>query len=285
MSKGPGLLEKLLNLDRRIIYGIILLSVLVPFWFPMRLPIEPTAPVIASYKAFEDLPEGSLILISADYGPSTKVELHPVTLASGDQALRQNKKIAFMALWPEGQALADEAIATLLKMHPDKKYGVDLVNLGYKAGNEAPLVSMGLDFRGVFPTDSKGTPLSDIPMLSRVSRLDQFALVASYSAGYPGGIEHIRLTGTQYKRPLLIAATAVVTPQYFPYYESKQIIGLVGGLRGAAEYENLTGFQGDAISGMDAQSVAHFTIAGLIVFSNIISFLVFLKRRREEQGG
>lgn len=279
------MLEKLLHLDRRIIYLIILLSVLIPFYFPMRLPITVTEPVKKSFQAIEDLPEGSLILISADYGPSTKVELHPITLASGDQALRENKKIAFMALWPEGQALADEAIATLLRLHPEKKYGVDLVNLGYKAGNEAPLVSMGLDFRGVFPTDSRGTPLSDIPMLSRVSRLNQFALVASYSAGYPGGIEHIRLTATQYKLPLIIAATAVVTPQYFPYYESHQIVGLVGGLRGAAEYENLTGFKGDAIAGMDAQSVAHFTIAGLILFSNIITFLIFLKRRREKPLG
>ena len=118
-------------------------------------------------------------------------------------------------------------------------------------------------------------------MLSRVTRLSQFDLVASYSAGYPGALEHIRTTATQYKRPLVVVATAVMTPQYFPYYESKQVVGLVGGLRGAAEYENLCGFEGTAVPGMDAQSIAHFTIAGLIVFSNLMSLLAWWRKRKE----
>jgi hypothetical protein len=275
------MIDKLLHLDRRIIYAIILASVLLPIWFPLGLPIDPTEPTKAAYARVENLPEGALILISADYGPSTKVELHPVALAIGEQAMRHNQKVAFMALYPEGQALANEAIATLQRRFPDKKYGTDLVNLGYKAGNEAPLVSMGLDFRSQFPTDIKGTPLSDIPMLSRVTQLSQFELVVSCSAGYPGALEHIRTTATQYGRPLIVVATAVMTPQYFPYYESKQIVGLVGGLQGAAEYEKLAGLEGTAIAGMDQQSCAHFTIAALIVLSNLMSLIKWRQRRKE----
>ena len=275
------MINKFLNLDRRIIYAMIMISVLIPLWKPMGLPITPSPSTQAAYQAVEKLPEGSIILISADYGASTKVELQPVVLATFDQAMQQNKKVAFMALYPEGQALSNEAIAVMQKKYPAKKYGVDFVNLGYKAGNEAPLVSMGLDFRGQFPTDSKGTPLSDIPMLSRVTRLSQFDLVASYSAGYPGALEHIRTTATQYGRPLVVVATAVMTPQYFPFYESKQVVGLVGGLRGAAEYENLCNYEGTAVAGMDAQSVAHFTIAGLIVFSNLMSLIAWWRKRQE----
>jgi hypothetical protein len=274
-------IEKLLHLDRRIIYAVILISVLLPFWFPLGLAIEPSPSTIAAFEAVERLPEDSIILMSADYGPSTKVELHPVVLAMFDQAMRQNKKVCFLALYPEGQALANEAIAAMSRKYPEKKYGVDFVNLGYKAGNEAPLVSMGLDFRSQFPADIKGTPLTDIPMLSNVTQLGQCALVVSFTAGYPGGLEHIRTTATQYGRPLVVVATAVMTPQYFPYMESKQLVGLVGGLAGAAEYEKLTGFKGTAASGMDAQSTAHFTIAGLIVLSNVMSFLQWRKRREE----
>ncbi len=276
------MIEKLLHLDRRIIYLVILLSVLLPTWFPLGLEIDPTRPTIAAYEAVEKLPEGALILLSADYGPSTKVELHPVVLATFEQAMKQGKKVVFMALYPEGQALSNEAIATISRKYPDKTYGVDFVNLGYKAGNEAPLVAMGLDFRSQFPTDYKGTPLSNIPMLSRVTQLRQFDLVASYSAGYPGAMEHIRTTATQYGRPLVVVATAVMTPQYFPYFESGQIKGMVGGLRGAAEYEKLCGIEGTAGAGMDAQSMAHYCIAGLIVLSNLMSFLQWRKQRREE---
>lgn len=275
------MVEKLLHLDRRIIYLVILLSVLLPLWLPLGLPIKPTPPIKAAFEQVEKLPEGALILISADYGPSTAVELHPVVMAICQQAMKHHQKVAFMALYPEGQALSNAAIAALQRQFPDKKYGEDFVNLGYKAGNEAPLVSMGLDFRSQFPTDIKGTPLSDIPMLSRVTQLSQFALVATFSAGYPGAMEHIRTTATQYKRPLVVVATAVMTPQYFPYFESKQIVGMVGGLQGAAEYEQLAGVEGSAISGMDQQSCAHFTIAGLIVLSNLMTFLQWRKRRAE----
>lgn len=273
------MVEKLINLDRRIIYLVVLLSVIIPLMKPMGLAIKETESVKASFQAYEDLPEGSIILMSIDYGPSTAVELEPMALAACDQAMRHNQKVAFMALYPEGQALINRLISRLKVLYPDKRYGEDFVNLGYKAGNEAVPLKMGLDFRGQFPTDTRGTPLSDIPMLSNVTQLQQFALVATYSAGFPGALEHIRITASEYGMPLVVGTTAVQTPQYFPYYASHQIVGLIGGLRGAAEYEKLTGFKGSATGGMEAQSIAHFTVAGLIILANILTFLQFTQRK------
>lgn len=275
------MLDKLINLDRRIIYLIVLLSVIIPLMNPMGLEIKETDSVRASFEAYEKLPPGSLILMSIDYGPSTAVELEPMALAACDQAMRHNQKVAFMALYPEGQALINRLIARIKTLHPDKEYGVDFVNLGYKAGNEAVPLKMGLDFRGQFPTDTRGTPLSDVEMLRNLTQLKQFALVATYSAGFPGALEHIRITASEYGMPLVVGTTAVQTPQYFPYYDSKQIVGLIGGLRGAAEYEKLSGFTGTATGGMEAQSFAHFTVAGLIILANILTFLR-LARGREK---
>ncbi|MFA5505447.1 MAG: hypothetical protein WC314_09330 [Vulcanimicrobiota bacterium] len=275
------MLDKLINLDRRIIYLIVLLSVIIPLMNPMGLEIKVTDSVRASYEAYEKLPPDSLILMSIDYGPSTAVELEPMALAACDQAMRHNQKVAFMALYPEGQALINRLIARIKTLHPDKEYGVDFVNLGYKAGNEAVPLKMGLDFRGQFPTDTRGTPLSDVDMLRNLTQLKQFALVATYSAGFPGALEHIRITASEYGMPLVVGTTAVQTPQYFPYYDSKQIVGLIGGLRGAAEYEKLSGFTGTATGGMEAQSFAHFTVAGLIILANILTFLR-LARGREK---
>lgn len=266
-------LEKMATLDRRIIFVVIAIAVTVPVFVPLGLPIEPTQSVIAARDFLEDLPPRQLLLMSMDYGPSTKVELHPMALAILDQALKKDHRIAFMALYPEGQALSDDVITRMQLLFPGKEYGTDFVNLGYKAGNEAVVVSLGLDFRGLFPTDARGTPLSDLPMLRRVTRLDEFALVYSFSAGKPGALEHIRLTASQYGRPLIVGTTAVQTPQYYPYFNSRQLKGLIGGLRGAAEYEQLVDYPGKATAGMDAQSVAHFVIAGFILFANLIYFL------------
>lgn len=274
-------LDKLANLDRRIIYLIVLLSVIIPLANPMGLPIHPTESVEVAYQAFEDLKPGDLVLMSIDYGPSTAVELEPMALAACDQVMKHGQKVAFMALYPEGQALINRLITRLTERYPDKVYGVDFVNLGYKAGNEAVPLKMGLDFRGQFPTDTRNSPFSEIPMLKNVTRLQQFALVATYSAGFPGALEHIRITASEYKMPLVVGTTAVQTPQYFPYFASKQVVGLIGGLRGAAEYEKLLGVKGTATGGMEAQSIAHFTVAGLIVWANILAFLQYLRKRRE----
>ena len=276
------MVDKLANLDRRIIYVIIFLSVIIPLMKPMGLPIKPTPPVKAAYEYYEKLPENALVLMSIDYGPSTAVELEPMALAACDQLMKHNQKVAFMALYPEGQALTNQLITRITKLYPDKKAGIDFVNLGYKAGNEAVPLKMGLDFRGQFPTDTRGKPLSEIPMLRDVTQLKQFALVATYSAGFPGALEHIRITASEYEMPLIVGTTAVQTPQYFPYFDSGQVVGLIGGLRGAAEYEKLTAFPGTATAGMEAQSIAHFTIAGLIVLANILTFLQYRRRKEEE---
>ncbi len=276
------MLDKLVNLDRRIIYLIVFLSVIIPLFFPMGLPIEPTPSVRASFETFENLEPGDMVLMSIDYGPSTAVELEPMALAACDQLMRHNQKVVFMALYPEGQALIGTLIDRLRRSHPEKKYGIDYVNLGYKAGNEAVPLKMGLDFRGQFPTDTSGKPFTELPLLRNVTQLKQFALVATYSAGFPGALEHIRITATEYGMPLVVGATAVQTPQYFPYYDSGQVKGLIGGLRGAAEYERLSGFDGAATDGMEAQSIAHFTIAGLIVLANLLTLIQYLRSRKEQ---
>ncbi|HIB64251.1 MAG TPA: hypothetical protein EYO33_03805 [Phycisphaerales bacterium] len=271
--------DKLIHLDRRYIYLIVLLSVVLPLMNPMGLPIKVTPSVEASFKAYEDLPKGALVLMSIDYGPSTAVELEPMALAACDQVMNHGQKVAFMALYPEGQALTNRLISRIKELHKDKEEGVDYVNLGYKAGNEAVPLKMGLDFRSQFPTDTRGKPLSEIPMLRDVTQLKQFALVATYSAGFPGALEHIRITASEYGMPLVVGTTAVQTPQYFPYFDSGQVVGIIGGLRGAAEYEKLAGFKGTATGGMEAQSIAHFTVAGLIILANILTLLQFLNKK------
>jgi hypothetical protein len=56
---------------------------------------------------------------------------------------------------------------------------------------------------------------------------------------------------------------------YYPYLSSRQLLGLIGGMKGAAEYEKRMGIFGDARRGMDAQSLVHVIIALLVILGNI----------------
>ena len=78
---------------------------------------------------------------------------------------------------------------------------------------------------------------------------------------------------------MVTGSTAVQAPELYPYLQSGQVRGLLGGMAGAAEYEKSTGVTGPATKGMDAQSSAHVFIMFLILLGNAIYFA-----RRNAQG-
>jgi hypothetical protein len=70
--------------------------------------------------------------------------------------------------------------------------------------------------------------------------------------------------------------TAVQAVMIYPYFQTDQISGFLGGLKGAAEYERLVGLDGAGVRGMDAQSSAH----GLMVLFILLGNLGYVMSRR-----
>jgi hypothetical protein len=77
--------------------------------------------------------------------------------------------------------------------------------------------------------------------------------------------------------------TAVQAPLAYPYLGSGQLTGLLGGMKGGAEFEGLTGFIGKATRFMVSQTFAHLVVILFIVLGNIAFFAV--KRRDARLGG
>lgn len=265
-------LLKLSRLDRRWIFLTIALAVTLPFFFPLGLPIAPTSATAGVYDAVDRLPPDSLVLMSFDYGPSTSVELQPMAIAGLQQCFRKNIKVVGVSISPEGALQSRAALARPVEEF-GRKYGVDYVNLGYIAGADKALRAMGSGFHQQFKRDIDGRPIDQLPLMKRVDDFESFDLILDWSSGFPGALEYVKVVAAGYKRPLGLGVTAVTVPEYYPYLNSGQLVGLLGGLRGAAEYEVLTKSPGTATVAMDAQNVAHFTIAGFILFANIIYFL------------
>jgi len=66
--------------------------------------------------------------------------------------------------------------------------------------------------------------------------------------------------------------TAVIAPDLYPFYQSGQMIGFLGGLRGAADYEKLLKFPDRGERGMLAQSATHIIIILLVLGANVHMF-------------
>ena len=76
-------------------------------------------------------------------------------------------------------------------------------------------------------------------------------------------------------------ATAVMAPKFYAFIASGQYKGLLGGMKGAAEYEILVKKKDSAVTGMSAQSLVHLLIIALVILGNI-SFFMGQRRKTEE---
>lgn len=258
------------QIDRRWLFLFIFVGVALPLIFILGFPIETTENVRMVYGLVENTPPGSKVILSFDYDPGTKPELHPMAKAVMQHCFDRDIKVIVTALWPMGVQMAEEIFSDIQSENPDVEYGRDYVNLGFKAGGIVTIQSMGKQFRQVFPEDMNGTSIDEFSIMDGMKNFDNLSFVCSFSAGDPGIKQWIQVTHDKFNRPVTGGVTGVSAPSILPYVnEQQQITGLLAGLKAAAEYELLSEAPGTATSGMDAQSIAHLIIIIFIVIGNI----------------
>jgi hypothetical protein len=272
----------LADIDRRIIFVVIAVAVIVPLLLPLGLRVKVTPQTQAIYDEVENLPAGSNVLVAFDYDPTAMPEVQPMALAFLNHCFQKKHKVIIMALWPAGAQLAVSAMAEINRDF-DLEYGRDYVNLGYKPGAGIAIKSLGTSFEEVFPKDMAGRSTATLPLMEDVSNLYDVDLVMDLSAGFPGITEWVTVANALFQTRIAAGCTAVSAPQFFPYLQTGQLIGMLGGLKGAAEYESATAYSGKASRRMDSQSVAHVVIIVFIIFANISYFI--LRRKHEEGSG
>jgi hypothetical protein len=268
-----SVLERLSTLDRRIVFLTVAIAVILPIFLPLRLPVEVTPPVQQLYDVIESLPKKSVVLMSIDYDPSGAPELQPATLAIMRHCFTRNLRIMVLGMWAPGVPLGMRALDEIGVGEFNKQYGVDFVNFGYRPGGAVMLVNLGRDVHDVCRQDVYGTAVEELPMMDDVRGADDIGLVITMSMGVPGSDQWIWYYHARYRGNLATAQTAIGAPRYYQYLQTGQLVGLIGGMKGSAEYERLVGREGLATVGMDSQSIAHLLIIGFVVLGNIIFWM------------
>jgi len=273
--------ERLLHIDRRVIFLLIAVCTLGPLLYPVGLAIKVSPEVRGVHEYIDKLPEGSVFLLSLDFDPASKPELYPQAVALLRHAFKKNLRVIGMTLWVTGTGMADEVVSRTAR-EMGKVNGTDYVFLGWSPGVGSLIITMGQDLYKAFPSDYYNQPTKDLPALKGVATLRDVAYVVSLAAG-TAGIETWYVFGKdKYKFELGGGCTGVIAPGLYPLLRSGQINGLIGGLRGAAEYEVLIGQKGRAVAGMDAQSATHFAIIVLVLMCNVLHLA--MRTARRERG-
>jgi hypothetical protein len=298
------LFQILLAIDRRIIFLVIFLALSVPIFLHLKIDIDVTREVQIFYDAIEALPTGSRVLVSCDYDPGSEPELQPMAETGFRQMIKDHIKFAIMGLWPQGPMQANKALAKinevregfivengdtlafgrdLIVVGPDTiRYGRDFINLGFQAGNELVIQRMGSSVAAAFPNDARyGRPIETYPIMNGLNKLSDFDFIYNLSAGYPGTVEWVQFAVDRFHVPCGAGNTAVQAPQVYPYLDTGQLTGLMGGMKGGAEYEKLTGFKAKATMAMVSQTAAHIFVVLFIVIGNLAYFMTRGKGQRK----
>lgn len=272
-----NIFERLQKIDRRIIYLLLLVVCAVPLVRPIGLPVLISDRTRAVYDIIEELdPAKDIMLLSFDYGPGAGLDAHVVPVAVVEHLAMRGIKFVCVSFSAEGPMMADQIIKKLEER--GMTYGTDFANLGYLAGEENAIRLFALDSQTI-TTDVRGNTVAELPIMKNVKTVKDFAFVHQFTSGDPA------LWIRQVVDPMGIRfAAGVVTvsvPSAMPYYNSGQMVGLLGGLRAAAEYELLIGKPGRPVAMMDAQSMAHLLIIGFIFLGNLGHFMV---KRNEDKA-
>jgi hypothetical protein len=265
------------TIDRRIIYTLVGLAVAVPLLLKIIMPIRVSEPVLKAYETIDQLPAGSVVMISIDYDAASEPELQPMLIAILRHCFKKDLKVILMGHWALGLPLGEIALNKVAQEY-NKKYGIDYVNLGYRPGYSALMVGIGRELRDFFATDYRGVSVDSFPFMRTVHNYQQIGVLVGLEAGATGDA-WVQFAGARFQQKIILGATGVVAPDLYPYLQAGQISGLIAGLQGAAEYETLVKSIGTATLGMPTQSILHGLIILFIIVGNISYFVL----RRKSQ--
>jgi len=271
--------ERMQNIDRRWIYLVIMLAVAVPLVKPFGLPIGVRPWARQVYERIETLKPGDKVVVAVDYGPSMMADIHPQLVAVWSHLMKKDVKIVGVSFMVEGAPF----LTGFCRQWEEKgkTYGIDFVDLGFIPGGEAAISAFAANLTGTIPKDTRGNDTATLPIMKDVRTMKDISMFLGFSSALPGPKEYIHQL-QQYNVPIIAGAVTVSSTEFEPYVQSRQLAGLLPGLRGAAEYEALTGNIGVASSGMDAQSAGHLALIAFVLLCNL-GYLASLKKHGKEE--
>jgi uncharacterized membrane protein (UPF0136 family) len=273
--------QKLVNLDVRILWVLLVVALLVPMLNPIGLPLPMKEETKAAFEYVESLTPGSYVLMSVNISPMGEPENWPTAIAMFRHFMKKGLRVILVNTVPEGTMYA-ERLWKEYGPEGDYEYGKDVVQMPFRAGDESTIASMGADFRGLYATDQYGTPLNQLPIFDDFKDIHDVSLLTEYASTiHP--LYYIQQLNAKYNVPTIISIVAVDGPKFMNYYQSGQIEGLLSGVAAGAEYELLAEVPGKAASQMDALALGHALFIGAIVLSNVAWWVT--KSKDSVKGG
>lgn len=275
-------LAKLESLDRRWLYGGTVLVLLVPFVVAIPMPPGGATPATQGlYDRVETCPSDKVVLVDSSWDMGSRAE----NQAQLECVVRHlcRRRVRFVVTSVGVTKFAPEFAARVIEPIAAKAgyvYGRDWANLGFveaRGGMGAVVDGLCRDLHSVRPTDVKGTPVGELPLLDDVRSIQDVHLV--YCITYAPVPEWISFVKGQHGTPVAFGSMSIMSPQYYTYLDSGQLCGMLAGNRGAAEYEALDGHPSLGTRLIMAASFGNCVIIVAALLGNVGAWAVRRRRR------
>ncbi|MFN7171713.1 MAG: hypothetical protein ACK4P3_02870 [Fimbriimonadaceae bacterium] len=247
-TPNPTLYERMQSVPRGVLYIILLVVTSVPLFFSVVVPTQPTNSTVDFYQYMMNIPQGSTIVLESDWTNSTRGE----SLGQMEALLRlvmerDLKFVLFSAADPQAPQVARDVIVSInaereaLGLRTYRLWD-DWIDLGYFPNLEGFANAMVTDVRrawaGRTNPNNQGIPTNvfQSPVLSKINSLGDFPLYINITGSRTIDILIERMSG---RVTLAALVTGVMAPETLVYYESRQLVGMIGGLRGTVELETV----------------------------------------------
>lgn len=226
------------------IFSLLLLALFVPFFWPSNGPTtvaQPGSGAKSAFAAIQSLPENADVLLFWAYDPATAGEMDQVVYPVIRHLLEHGRHMTVVTLLPGGAATAQQLIAQVVTNDSELKQGdtsamSQLVSLYFVPGGITALPYIA---RATCSSDLCRRAVNDdglLPLNFCPSSGCDFKLAIVVTAQAEDGQQWLEVARPLNGLNVVMVSSAVANLPLQPYLSSGQLIGLVGGVDGAANY-------------------------------------------------
>jgi len=285
------IIEILTNIDRRIIYLILLIAVVLPLIFPSVEKVRVMPPVEKLYYAIDTISSEKAVIVDFDYEPQTAPELDPMGFAILRHVFKRRIKLLVLSLYVQPLGLAQNALTQVIEEFNSVAttnadsiiYGRDYVFLGWVPPPIIPILGMGESITSVYTVDYYGNQTDTLPLMEEITNYNDVGLLVSLS-GSDIPKYWVAYAQSRFGLPVGAGITAVSASEFYPYLQTGQFSGMLVGMKGGAEYEEMVErtlkikSRRKASEALLSLTYAHLVMILFIVIGNIG---YFAKRRKK----
>ena len=275
-----SILEKIYNLDKRIIYWIMLAVIILPLITPIGIPLPVSPRTAQFYNEIKNIQPGDVIILSQEAAPTQYPEVEGAILAVTKNVATLHKqfvdagqpglKVLVWSLYhPSCLPISEDVVVPILETYGGMEMYEDFVLFPFIPNADAGLTRLAYGIKDTLSADYYGRDLYTIPMLEDIETAEDASLYIAFG-------EYQQCIGTDwvivYRVPFIMASSGWAATQMETAVSTGQAISYIVSVKGGAEYEYVSGFPGPAYADVEAISMVVLYLLVLIAISNVVYF-------------